>query len=248
MNRPVTQNADYDVPAFSRMSIGGGVSLLGIGMQVSTNLNEHLNIRATGNVLKYNTSFTVSGVPAAADLNLGSAGALLDYYPFHVGWRLSAGVLYINQNEMDASANIPGGDSFTLNGQTYYSANPNTATGATSLTGSGKLSLNQMKPGVIVTTGWGNHVRRNGHWTVPFEIGVAFVGTPKVTMGLNGWACADAAQTACANVGDSSNPLAVQFQSDLNGQVGKWNSDISALRSYPIVTTGIAYSFNIRRY
>ena len=238
----------YTLPPFSRMSIGGGFSPLGIGMQVSTDINEHLNLRATGNVFRLNTSFDVSGVPSSANVNLSSAGALLDAYPFHVGWRVSGGILYINQNEINASANVPGGDSFTLNDQTYYSASQNTATGATPLSGRGSLRLNEMKPGFILSTGWGNHVRRSGHWTVPFEIGVAFVGEPKVNMAVSGWACTDAAQTACANVNDATNPLAMQFQGNLITQISKWNSDLSFLRSYPFITTGIAYSFNIRRH
>ena len=245
---PVVQNAAYGTPAFSRVSFGAGVSPLGIGLQVSTNLNAHLNIRAIGNVFKYNTTFTENGIPASADLNLASAGGLLDYYPWHAGFRLSGGVLFVNQNQLSATSSIAGGDSITLNGQTYYSANTNAVTGATPLNGSGSLYLHRTSPGAILTTGWGNHVKRSGHWSFPVELGVAFVGTPQVRVNLGGWACTDASQTYCTNIGDKTNPIAVDFQSNLNTQVSKWNSDLSALGSYPIASFGVAYSFQTRRH
>jgi hypothetical protein len=239
--RPLMQNAPPASGRFSRMAIGGGMSPLGIGMEVSTNVNEHLNVRGIGNILKYSTSFSVSGVPSTANLNLASGGALLDYYPFHAGFRLSGGVLIVNQNQLSATAAIKGGDSFTINSQTYFSSN------ADPLNGSGHLVLNATKPSAMLTTGWGNHVKHSGHWTVPFEIGVAFVGAPQVKMGLTGAACTDASQTRCADVNDANNPIAVQFHDNLNAQISKWNSNLNALKVYPVISTGIAYSFNIRK-
>jgi hypothetical protein len=239
--RPLMQNAPSAGGPFSRMAIGGGMSPLGVGMEVSTNVNEHLNVRGIGNIFRYSTSFTVSGVPSSANLNLASGGALLDYYPFHAGFRLSGGVLFVNQNQLSATAAIKGGDSFTLNDQTYYSSSANP------LNGSGHLALNATRPSAMVTTGWGNHVKQSGHWTVPFEIGVAFVGAPQVNMTLTGVTCTDASQTQCANINDPNNSVAVQFQTNLNAQIAKWNSDLNVLKVYPVISTGIAYSFNIRR-
>jgi len=246
--RPMVQGSAYDAPAFSRMAFGVGLSPLGIGMQVATNLNSHLNLRGLGNVFKYDTSFTTNGIPVDAKLNLASAGGTLDYYPFHHGFRLSGGILFVNDNQVSATSSIAGGNSITLNGQDYYSAYANPVTGATPLNGTGSLALNGMKPGAILTTGWGNHVKRNGHWSFPFEIGVAFVGTPKVKMNLGGWACVDQAQTLCTNIADPNNPIAIEFQQNLDAQIAKWNSDLSALESYPIVSMGVSYSFRVRQY
>jgi hypothetical protein len=245
--RPAAHNAPNRLQSFSRISVGGGVSLLGINMQLSTNLNHHLNLRAIGNVFKYSNSFTISGVPTSANLNLGSAGGMVDYYPFHVGFRVSGGLLSMNHNEVNATADIPGGDSITLNGQHYYSANANPFTGATPLHGGGHADLHPRSPTFILTTGWGNHVGRRGHWSVPIEMGAAFVGTPQITAAISGWACADASQQSCSNVADPKNSTAVEFQDNLNAQVSKWNSDIGWLKSYPIFSAGLAYNFNIRR-
>lgn len=239
--------SQYDVPAFSRMSVGVGLSPLGIGMQVSTDINAHLNLRAVGNIFKYSTSITSNGIPIDASLTLGSGGAMVDYYPSHLGFRVSGGLLFVNQNGASATANIPGGDSFTLDNQTYYSANPNPATGATPLAGTGSLTLNGVKPTAVLTTGWGNHVKRSGHWAVPVELGVAFIGQPKINMALSGWACTDPNQINCANI-SGNNPIAQQFQSDLNAQIAKWNSNLTGLQTYPILSVGVAYSFQTKSY
>lgn len=247
-HRPAVQNSPWDEPAFSRVGVGVGISPLGIGMQVSTNVAPHLNLRAFGNVFRYNSSFTISDVPASAGINLASAGAAADYYPFRLGFRVTGGLLFVNDNQVSASAQLSPGDSITLNDKTYYSASPNSVTGATPLTGSGSLKLNGLKPGGLITTGWGNHAKPNGHWSFPFELGVAFIGKPKVAASVNGWACLDQAQTMCADLANTNNPIAQQFQSNLNAQIAKWNSDISALEAYPVVSFGVSYTFRTGRY
>ena len=236
------QISQYDVPPLSRMSFGAGLSPLGIGLQVSTDVNSHLNIRGIGNVFGYSTSFTTNGIPVSANLNLGSGGVMADFYPFHVGFRLSGGLLFINQNGASATASIPGGNSFTLDGQTYYSSN------TSPLTGTGNLALNSTKPGGMVTLGWGNHVRRNGHISIPFEIGAAFVGSPKVSLALTGTACTDQAQTMCTDISSTTNPIATTFQTNLSSQIAKWNSDLNVLQAYPVISIGVAYSWQTRAY
>ncbi|MGB6780811.1 MAG: hypothetical protein WBE36_02050 [Terracidiphilus sp.] len=231
-----------DVPAFSRVSVGAELSPLGIGLQVSTDVNRHLNLRGIGNIFSYSANFTTSGIPITASLTLGSGGVMADYYPSRFAFRVSGGVLFINENGASATASIPGGDNFKLDGQTYYSSNANP------LTGTGNLALNSTKPGAVFTTGWGNHVGHKGHFSIPFEIGAAFVGSPKVSMALSGTACTDQAQTMCTDIASSTNPIAVQFQSNLNSQIAKWNSDLNVLEAYPIISVGIAYSWQTKAY
>jgi hypothetical protein len=231
---------------FSRMAIGTGASPMGVRLQVATNLNDHLNLRTYGSMFDYTLNFTTSGIDSTAKLSLASAGAALDLYPFHAGFRISPGALFYNQNRFNASANVAGGTSFTLNNQTFYSANTNSATGATPVTGNALLNLHTSRPAFTITTGWGNMIPREGsHWSFPFEIGAAFIGDPALNVNLGGWVCADQAQTQCASL-QSTNPIAVSAQSNLQTQVAKWNNDLSPLKTYPIISGGIAYSFRIR--
>jgi hypothetical protein len=232
----------------SQFAFDAGVSPLGIQMQVATNLNSHFNLRGTGNVFNYSTTFTTSGITAAAKLNLASAGASLDVYPFRSGFRISPGVLFHNQNQVTADASVPAGTSFTLNDQTFYSANANAVTGAIPVNGNAVLGLNKNKTAFSITTGWGNMIRRSGrHWSFPFEIGVALIGAPTLKVNLGGWVCYDQAQTECADIASTTDPIAISVQSNLSAQVAKWTKDLEPLKTYPIVSGGIAYSFGARR-
>ncbi|HTB96963.1 MAG TPA: hypothetical protein VK716_08125 [Terracidiphilus sp.] len=244
---PSVQGGDYSGGAFSRMAIGVGVSPLGAGLQITTNITSHLNIRAIGNGMAYSTNFSTSGFDANAKLNLVSAGASVDIYPFHKGFRISPGVLVLNNNRLTATSVVAGGTSFQLDGDTYYSANANPVTGATPLNASAELGLKTNKPAFTITTGWGNTIPRDGrHWSFPFEVGAAFIGQPSLNATLNGWACYDQAQAQCTDVASTTNPIALQIQNDLTAQVAKWKNDLEPLKTYPIVSFGVAYSFGLR--
>jgi hypothetical protein len=231
---------------FSHVAMGVSASPLGIGLHAITDVNERLNLRLTGNVFGYSTSFSTQGITADAKLNLSSAGVAADIYPFRNGFRVSPGLLLYNGNQLTATDAVPGGTSFTLNNQTFYSASANSATGATPVSGTARLNLNTVKPAFTITTGWGNMIPHRG-WKVsfPVEVGIAVTGAPSLNAKLAGWACYDQAQTECTNL-SSNNPIAIEVQNDLHAQVAKWVSDLEPLRTYPIVSAGVAYSFRIR--
>ena len=248
-DRPVSsfKSPPSAVKPLSRIALEGGVSPLGVQMQMAINLSSHFNARGTGNLFNYSTNFTTNGITANAKLNLASAGAALDVYPFHAGFRLSPGVLFYNQNQLTATSTIPSGTSFTLNGQTFYSANVNGSTGMGPVNGNGILGLNTNKTAFTATTGWGNMIPGTGrHWSVPFEFGVAFVGAPTLNVNMGGWVCLDQAQTQCSNFGSTSNPAGASAQAALKTQVATWTSDLNPLKTYPIVSIGLAYNFRIR--
>ena len=223
----------------TRFALGFGVSPLGLQLAATTNVSKNLNLRATGNFFNYSTNFNSSGISATGKLSLASMGVAVDYYPLHLPIRISPGLLLYNGNQLTATANVPGGDSFTLNGQNYYSATSNP------LNGTGTLALNTNKAAFTITTGWGNQIPRKGHLSFPFEIGIAVVGAPTVNVNLGGTVCLDQAQTECANL-QGNNPIANNFQTNLTAQVAKWNSDLKPLTTYPIISGGVAYSFHIR--
>jgi hypothetical protein len=242
----VKKNATAPQP-FSRLALSGGIGIMGVKVQAAVNANRYIELRGTGNYFNYSTNFTSNGINATAKLNLASAGASVDFFPFpNHGFRLSPGAMFYNQNQLAAATNVPAGSSFTLNGTTYYSANANSATGATPVVGTGALGLDTNKAAFTFTTGWGNMTPHNGHWSFPFEIGAAFIGAPTVNVNLTGWACYDKAQTECANLASTTNPVAIAIQSNLTAQVAKWNSDLNPLKTFPIVSFGVAYSFRIR--
>ncbi|WP_348262985.1 hypothetical protein P8935_00155 [Telmatobacter sp. DSM 110680] len=216
---PVSSNANGP---FSKGAVGFDVSPLGVGLELTTNLGRHLNLRTSGSMFSHPINFTTNGFRADAQLRLASAGTSLDIYPFGSAFRVSPGILFYNQNRLTAVSMIAGGSSFTLDGDTFYSANANQATGATPLSGRALLSLHTTRPAFSITGGWGNPLTHRGHWSFPVEAGVAFVGSPALHVKLAGWACHDQAQTQCADIANPDNPIALQVQSDLNAEVSKW--------------------------
>jgi hypothetical protein len=242
---PATALKKYDTtPApFSRFALGGGMSLMGVNLEAAVNVNEHLNIRGTGNFFAYTVNnISTNGFNLAGKVNFATGGASLDYYPFpRHGFRLSPGVLFYNGNQITASATGSSGSDIKLNGTEYYtdSVNPMAVNAA--------LGLNTHKQAFTITTGFGNMIpHKGGHFSFPFELGAAFIGTPSVNVGLTGMACAnqsDASDNGASCVNMATNTTA---QTNLSTQVSKWTSDLNALKAYPILSFGVAYAFRVR--
>jgi len=233
---PIRPYVGGDRP-FSRVAFGGGISPLGINMQTAMNLNRHMNLRGTGNVFQYtNNSISTNGFNIDAKLNLASAGASLDVYPFpHHGFRLSPGVLFLNRNSAAGNFSVKGGTSFTLDNTTYYASSSNP------VLGNGSLGLHGRNPAFTATTGWGNMIpRRGGHFSFPVEVGVAFIGAPTLNVVLNSGQVCDSEGQNCVNVATDAD-----VQSNLQTQVAKYTKDLEPLKTYPIVSFGVAYSFRV---
>jgi hypothetical protein len=239
----------YAPPApFSRLALGGGISAMGINMQAAVNANAYLNVRAVGNYFTYSvnnvkigSSGGSNGVNVSGNVNFASLGVALDYYPFpRHGFRLSPGVMLLNQNNISASGVSTAGTSITLDSQKYYSD----ATDPFAI--SANLGLNTHKQAFTMTTGWGNMIsRRGGHWSLPVELGAVFTGVPTVNLSLTGSACtnqADAADNGPSCVNMATNATA---QANLNSQIAKYQSDLNPLKVYPILSFGVAYSFRV---
>ena len=219
----------------SHIALGGGISTMGINLQAATNLNRFINLRASGNYFNYNiNNITTSGFTVNGKVNLASAGASVDFYPSpRHGFRLSPGVLLYNKNAASAAFTVAGGTSFSLNNTTYYASSTNP------VLGTGALGLHSQNPAFTVTTGWGNMIpRKHGHLSFPFEIGVGFIGAPTLNIALtSGQICDVNGQNCVAVATDAS------VQQNLATQVAKYTHDLSPLKTFPIVSGGVAYSF-----
>lgn len=226
---------------FSRLAVGGGFSALGVNLQAAVNANRYMNIRGVGNFFNYSiNNIGANGFNVDGKLNLATAGAAVDFYPFpNHGFRVSPGVLFHNGNSFGATITAGGGSSFTLNRNTYYSSPSDPVTGA------GSLVLHAQRPAFTITTGWGNMIsRRGGQWSFPFELGAAMVGAPSVNLALtSGQVCSTPQGGVCQKVASDAS-----LNSDLQAQAAKYQKDVNPLRIYPIVSSGVAYSFNIRRH
>jgi len=234
---------------FSRIGIGTNLSPLGIGINATTVLSDFFDVRVVGNFFSYSSSqFEVNGFKGIANAHLASMTAALDWYPFNSVWRLSPGLMLVNDNQFSLTSGFVAGTSFNLNGKKFYSASANPVTGATPLIGSGVLGLHTHKPAFTLTGGFGKFVpRSNRHWSYPSEFGVVFMGPPTADVTLSGWACLDPQQTQCSDVSNPANPIGQQFNTALQSQLTKWRRDLGKISIYPILSYGVVYSFNSRR-
>jgi hypothetical protein len=232
------KQAELAPKPLSRLALGVGVSPLGINMMAATNLNKYLNVRGTGNLFKYTVNnISTNGFNVDANLDFASAGVSLDLFPFpRHGLRVSPGVLFRNTNNASATFTANAGTSFTLDNVTYYASATNPVKGL------GTFGLHTTNPAPTITAGWGNVIPQSGgHLSFPFEVGVAFIGSPAINVSLiSGQAC-NAQGLNCVNVATDPN-----VQANLQAQVAKYRSDLDPLKTYPIVSFGVAYNFRIR--
>jgi len=238
----VPYSAQWHQQPFSRISIGADVSPLGIGIHVATPLDDHFDLRATGNFFGYTTGrIEVDGFNIVGNVHLASLETSVDFYPWNSVWRVSGGLMLANGNQFSAISRVATGTSFTVNGQNYYSSN------ADPVNGSAVLGLNTVKPAPMVSFGFGRFVpHSNRHWSFPTEFGVVYMGAPTFNVNVAGTVCTDKAQTICSSLSDASNPVAIEFNQSLQGQLARWRKDLQEVQFYPVFSYSVVYSFNIR--
>ena len=213
-----------------RIGIGFKTSLLGFGGDVAIPMTRRTNLRVGFAAFNYGRGFDKDAVGYSGRLNLRSAQALYDIFPFGGGFHLTPGVMIYSGNQLTANATVPGGQTFTLGGTDYVSdpANP--------LSGSGKLHFS--KTGPMFLMGFGNLARRGErHFGMTFDIGAVYQGVPHTTLNFTGAAC-DPTGLNCRDI--SSDPT---VQSNIQSEQAKINHSASPLRFYPVISVGFGYKF-----
>jgi len=223
------------VKPFSTAAIQVKVGVAGIGLDLAVPAASRLNLRVGGNFFQYNPNLVVDGINVIGNIQLRSASASVDVFPFGNAFRISPGVVFYNGNTISAVASVPGGQSFTLNDVSYTSSPTSPVTGTFGLSFGRKVAPS-------LTMGFGNMIpRKGGHWSVPFEIGGEFIGTaPQISLQLSGSACQGGTLPAnCAPI--ASDPTT---QQNVAAEQASLNSNIpSQLKFFPIVSIGLSYKF-----
>lgn len=224
----------YRHESFTKLGLFTGLSMLGPGEYVSTNASPRLDLRAFGSYLSLNHGFTNSGFDIHLNVGFANAGAFADYYPFRKPFRFSPGYLFYNGNQASAQFNAEPNVQFTINNVNWTSDNADPVVGNGHLTFGGR--------GFLLTAGYGRYVTHTEkHFSFPFEAGVAFIDTPRVSVVFGGEICASNA-TNCQPV--STYP---GFSSAVAAQLASWNRTAAPYHIYPIIEGGVAYTFRIRQ-
>lgn len=230
---------------FSRMALGADISPLGIGIKGAIILTEKIDLRLMGNFFSFNGNYDeVEDVEnVGGQIHLASLQTAVDYYPRNSIWRLSAGALLWNGNQITAHGTEKGDTSFQLtnNGQihTYWSSPTDP------MIGSAMLNMHTNEPAFTVSMGFGRFIPRSQrHWSFPSEFGVVFMGAPKVNFAATGTVCTSAAMTNCVDASDTS----TQFYADVQAEQKRFQKyALNHVTVWPIFSYGVMYSFNLRR-
>jgi len=218
--------------ASDRVGVGVKASFLGVGAEVATRVTHRTNARAGFNILGYSRSFSKDGINYGGHLSFRTLEAHYDIFPWAGNFHVSPGVLAYMGNPVTANAVVPGDQSFSLGGQTYYS-DPSAPVAA-----NGRVNFNQVSP--TATVGWGNLVHHSKRFSIPVELGVAFQGSPKSTLNLTGNVCnapSGALLRSCMSTSNSN------VQSNVVAEQGKINKSMAPFKVYPIISIGFGYKF-----
>lgn len=213
---------------FSSFAIGVKADTLGAGIEIATPLSRGFNLRSGANFIAYGYPFDIKGVNYNAELDFRSGQVSLDWFPWHKGFHISPGVLYF-KNSISAVATVAPGQPFQLNDQDFINSIDDPVHGTATV-----IIPHKFAP--MLTLGFGNLLPRSGrHISVPFEIGVAYVGQIRANVALSGTAC-----TTDGCVDMATDP---STQNDLREELSSVNDNLSRFPIYPIVSLGFAYRF-----
>jgi hypothetical protein len=218
-----------------RLGVGAKVSTLGIGIEAATAVTSRSNVRGGINMFNHTRDFSKQGIDYGAQLRLRSVEAHYDW--FLGGFHVSPGLLFGNNNRLEGTAGVTGGQSFTLGNNTYIS-NP-----ADPVSGNAKIDFSKNGVSPMLTAGVGNLLRRSGRrFSMHFEGGVIFQSAPRAVLNLGGSACVSGVCQSVATTPQIQNDIVAE-QNKINNGTEPYNVMHKVLRYYPVVSIGFGYRF-----
>ncbi|MBP0596510.1 hypothetical protein J8I26_00185 [Herbaspirillum sp. LeCh32-8] len=177
-----------------------------------------LNARVGVNYFDYSFNSSTNSVNYDAKAKLRTFDALLDWFPFHNEFRLSGGVIY-NGNKIDATGKPKANGTYTLNGNTYTSAQAGQV--------DGRVDFKRIAP--YLGLGYGNAVAPNKGWGFTADVGVMFQGNGSTSLSNSG--CSAPA------------PLCAQLGRDVAAENAELSDKVHGYNLYPVVRVGASYKF-----
>ena len=207
--------AAISATAFSAQAAGVGVraGTTGVGGDVGFNVAPTLDARVGYSYFRYKTTYN-SDINYDAKFQLSNLNGLLDWSPFPGAFRFTGGLI-ANQNKVDLHST---GGTYRVNGVTYSSND-------TSISGTVK-SGRSIAP--YLGIGYGNVARAGVNFY--FDLGIMFMGSPKVSLSASCGGALNA--TDCATL-----------RSNLENERARIESDLKKYRYFPVANIGITIGF-----
>ena len=190
---------------------------VGFGGGVAAVFNPHLGARVGYTTYEYTVEdLEESDLTLDGEAKLGGAQALLDWYPFGGGFRLSFGGV---QNPKLSARARPVANTFTFDDEVYSASDVAEARGA--------AKYDSISP--YAGIGFGRALSRDGRFAFAADLGVAFTGAPQVELSV---ACRSANPTLCA-----------ELNADVAAEQLELQSDADELEYLPVLSMGVSYRF-----
>lgn len=206
--------ADEPEVNYQPITLSAGVGTLGIGADARWRFSDHFGVRGGVNYFTYSDDAReIEGLTYNADFQLLNAPLSLDIYPWqNRSFRISIGAL-VNQNELEGfSPSLGAGNFIELGGVLVDSG----AVGDISV----KVEQETLSP--FVSIGGDLHLNRSKSLSLGFELGVAYTGSPEVSM--------------TATSGSTFSPLLAAEAQELEDKAEDF-------KFYPIVKVSINFAF-----
>ncbi len=197
-------------------SLGIKAGTLGLGLELTFEAMDQLNLRLGGNYFKVGAEVEVEDNDYDLDVKLNSFTALADWYVTDSQFRVTAGA-FINENGLNGVA-LPS-NTYEIDDVIY------TATEVGTL--SADVRFNSVAP--YAGIGWGNPLSDDSDLSFMFDLGVVFAGKPTLDITSTG--------------GTLSNDPTLQANIAQAEQDFRDTDEIKLLRFYPVVSIGLNYRF-----
>jgi hypothetical protein len=155
------------------LTLGPNASTLGFGVEIGYRFNDYFGLRIGGNYYTHDgIEVDVTDIDYDADLSLGSAGAVVDIYPFRRTFRVTGGLRY-NGNTVDLTSTPT--SNVTIGGTPFTPSQVGTL--------DGDISFSDYAPYVGIGV---EETFLQGRLIVGADLGVFFQGEPRVDLKSNG--------------------------------------------------------------
>ncbi len=207
-----SNRAAEDEVNYQPFTLGADVGTLGVGASASWRFVDHFGVRGGVSFFSQSDSQDIEGNTYDADLQLLTFPLGVDFFPSkRSSFRVTLGVM-VNLNELEGST--PLGQPVILNGNQY-----NDASYALSM----KAEQETISPYLAI--GGNLFLDKAKHWSLGYELGVAYTGSPDVTL-----------------VGTGTFP-GPQYPGDLEAERREIEDKAKDYKFHPIVKLSVNFSF-----
>lgn len=158
-----------------RYAVSGKTSTLGLGGEFTTAVTSNVNARVGLNALDIDLDEEIEDVEFDLGIELSSFSALADWYVFNNSFRISGGIISMD-NEVDLKATGPSGELQEIGDVEYDWSEIGTLYGS--------IESDDVAP--YIGIGWGNPLTHHKRWGFTCDFGVAFSDSPDVTLEARG--------------------------------------------------------------